>query len=189
MKKKYTRKQITEAIAYWKTQLRKIDESTIDENDIGVTYRFLNNFKFDMLDATEQQQFKDLMTNIDRHEQTMNDFTMDVPDRNVDVEEYDEYQSVALAVDQDGNIVGVCVGDNGLSFIPHCVDLSYCVVDDAFRGKNLGNELVDFFCNETRKVDPEANITLCVNVKNPRAAHVYEKNGFKPFMMMMLNQK
>ena len=52
--KKYTRKQITEAIAYWKTQLRKIDESTIDENDIGVTYRFLNNFKFDMLDATEQ---------------------------------------------------------------------------------------------------------------------------------------
>ena len=39
MKKKYTKKQITEAIAYWKKQLStgnylKINESTSDINDL-----------------------------------------------------------------------------------------------------------------------------------------------------------
>ena len=31
MKKQYTKKQITEAIAYWKKQLKKMDESTSQE--------------------------------------------------------------------------------------------------------------------------------------------------------------
>lgn len=34
MKKKYTKKQICEAIAYWKKQLKKIDESVISPNRV-----------------------------------------------------------------------------------------------------------------------------------------------------------
>lgn len=33
MKKKYTKKQITEAIAYWEKRLHKMNESGLDEND------------------------------------------------------------------------------------------------------------------------------------------------------------
>ena len=50
MKKKYTKKQITEAIAYWEKQLKMMNEET--EDDImGIIDKYAND-----KDAAEQRQ-------------------------------------------------------------------------------------------------------------------------------------
>ena len=42
MKKRYTKKQICEAIAYWKKQLKKLNESNISESNVSnVTLKML----------------------------------------------------------------------------------------------------------------------------------------------------
>lgn len=86
-----------------------------------------------------------------------------------------ENDSILAAKTANGEIVGLLIYDLTKSF--PCLTL--IGVKEAFRGKHIGDQLIDIFLGIAKESGVD-DCFVCVSDFNPRAKALFVKKGFKP---------
>ena len=89
---------------------------------------------------------------------------------------------VLLAETESGEVVGVMVYDMAGMYaeLPY---LSLLGVKDGFRGKGIGEQLVEIYCGICESMGFD-KMFIAVSDFNPRAKALYQRMGFKPLLLV-----
>jgi ribosomal protein S18 acetylase RimI-like enzyme len=108
------------------------------------------------------------------------DFVPARAERSIEMMLNDPSLGKAWFVMKDGDVAGYCVLTSmfSLEFNGRTAFIDELYLREAFRGRGLGGQSVEFLCNECKRMGLHA-VRLEVEEENEHAQHLYEKHRFR----------